>query len=820
MSETSGAAESGGDEQGDDQSVAGATAHALTDVFFPFEQPYPQQAQGINTAVDVGQDNGLTLIEGACGTGKTLLSLTSALALVRDPRSSFEQVMVLTSVKQQLRAFEDDLRTINDHLPSSTEAVSEPVTPPQIEPVTATTLVGKADICPYVASGAIDRDDIYRRCSDLRGNTRGIVNGEGSAPRVTRAVDITDAGREASAEWVDSASDGEADHTVDVEEAAYGPAVPEYGDTEVCPYYGQTMADDIQDLESIDTDGEVLSPDRLTEKAVQYGVCPHTSMQRSVTDAEVVIGNYSHAFDRETVKVLTHRLLDESTFIICDEAHMLVERVRDQLSYNVSLDEFSYAVRDAAAVADALGGHTSGPAAESARETFRDTGFDRGSVQAFQSLLARVQEALAARVDVYDRREVDGPLDSGAAGDEAHIPLGDPETTQTDDLTEWLVENAIEDWLLESAGEIGELVASAVSEFPDHGGSGRSSAGTIGGLLTSWYYAGNHEYFREIELYDRKYDSQKTPVGDVDRSWRQAYVAEVRLDNCIPASEIANRLSDFGGGILMSATLSPLDMYVREAGIQYLSRRVEREVFGLTFPDENRESLVVPAQKFNYENRGGTPSSENATDLGAMTDTRQTYAAILRMVATTTPGNVLVAMPNYGEAAWAGDYLDQHDTVSKPVLVDGRTTNKETDQLKATFFDGESKVLTTSLRGTLTEGVDYAGDRLSAAVVCGVPMLPSHKPPMQARQASYDREFGAGHPFAFAVPAVRKARQAFGRVIRGADEVGVRVLADQRYAKTSQGGVQHFFPDHETEEFDVVPTGGLADRLESFWAQQ
>ena len=122
----------------------------------------------------------------------------------------------------------------------------------------------------------------------------------------------------------------------------------------------------------------------------------------------------------------------------------------------------------------------------------------------------------------------------------------------------------------------------------------------------------------------------------------------------------------------------------------------------------------------------------------------------------------------------------------------------------------------TSLRGTLTEGVDYSGDRLAAAVVCGVPIINTEAPRTRAVIAAYDRRFSEGFETALTVPAVRKARQAVGRVIRGADERGIRVLLDARYARRSWNDVRGYVPAHEREEFQPVTPDMLEVALEQF----
>lgn len=158
------------------------------------------------------------------------------------------------------------------------------------------------------------------------------------------------------------------------------------------------------------------------------------------------------------------------------------------------------------------------------------------------------------------------------------------------------------------------------------------------------------------------------------------------------------------------------------------------------------------------------------------------------------------------------------DRVDKPVLLDEASDDGATEELKRDFFGGNGKVLVTSLRGTLTEGVDYSGDKLSAAVVCGVPLINTSSPRTRAVKTAYDKEFGSGFETALTVPAVRKARQAIGRVIRGTDEVGVRVFVDARYARDSWNGVRDYLPEQERDEFRPVSPDMLGFGLDQFWS--
>ena len=274
----------------------------------------------------------------------------------------------------------------------------------------------------------------------------------------------------------------------------------------------------------------------------------------------------------------------------------------------------------------------------------------------------------------------------------------------------------------------------------------------------------------------------------------------------------------------MSATLEPMEVFRAVTGLDALAddgRPVVERVYGLDFPEENRASFAVKAPKFTYGNRG-PPEESNRV--------REAHARAIRQVAAG-PGNVLVGMPSYAEAEWAAGALRAASDVDKPVLLDESSADDATEDLKTEFFDGPSKVLVTSLRGTLTEGVDYRGDRLHAAVVCGVPIVNTASPRTRAVRTAYDRRFGesGSHPdgspgasssgegfrTALLTPAVRKARQAVGRVIRGPQEVGVRVLLDERYASDSWDSVRDLLgPDRE--EFRPVGPEMLSFALERF----
>ena len=771
---------------------------------FGHDDPYESQVDGIETAIDTAESGGFTVIEGACGTGKTMLALAAGIDRVRDPDSGFERVMVLTSVKQQLRQFETDLRTINADLPDDWR------------PISGMTLVGKADVCPYRRENAagIERGNVYDRCESLRDRTRSLIGDGGSttasaltAEARSQQIGLADSGSEGSARYLETAG----------EPAAYPPSMPDYEDVEFCPFYAQYLEDLPEDGDAIEAvpfdiaDSGLIDPEELVALSVEHGTCPHSMMGALVPEVEVVFGNYYHAFDPTTTESFTGALLDDSTFLVCDEAHMLEPRVRDLVSDGVGDATLRDAERELARVVQAveLDGDTED--ARLVRSELEESDVTLEECKELREFLGDLREEVDRRVRSHLDREHPGWRADPADLPDEEIPLREPEAPRPDDISEWAEEAGYDGgtWVrARSVGVVVERILDEAENEPEAGDGGETHRATpaVGRLLGSWYQAGHERYFREIEL-QRGWDESE-PAD----SWRRAYGARLALHSCVPGDAIADRLAKFGGGVLMSATLEPMDVFREVTGLDRLAgdgRPVVERTYPLAFPAENRASFAVDAPKFTYENRG-MPAPDEANP------TRQLYGDLLREVAKS-PGNVLVGMPNYAEAQWAADHLDER--VSKPVLLDESSGDDATEGLKREFFAGEGKVLVTSLRGTLTEGVDYRGDRLAAAVICGVPIINTASPRTRAVRTAYDRVFGDdnGFEYALTVPAVRKARQAIGRVIRGPEEVGVRVLLDARYARESWNGVRDHFPEPEREEFQPVSADMLSFGLDRFW---
>ena len=82
--------------------------------------------------------------------------------------------------------------------------------------------------------------------------------------------------------------------------------------------------------------------------------------------------------------------------------------------------------------------------------------------------------------------------------------------------------------------------------------------------------------------------------------------------------------------------------------------------------------------------------------------------------------------------------------------------------------------------GVFSEGVDYPGDTLIGAFIIGPP-LPNFDLEREEMRKYYQEHYGNGFDFAYTYPAMAKAIQAAGRVIRTETDRGLIILMDSRF---------------------------------------
>ena len=812
--------------------------------YFGFEAPYDNQVDAIDTAIQTAQQSGYLAMEGPCGTGKTMAALTAAAFLLRET-DDFENVFVATPVKQQRQQFIEDLRTLNRGLD---------------EPLSGVGLVGKADLCPYGREGCFpDDSSVQSRCEELRESTADLVRDDDSggprestsrsADRTAEPTDLVDDGPEPAAriegttdeaeQWWDTDRARELANVARTDQAAsdsaplstaganapYGraqPAAPEsFTESDstplYCPFeadwYGRDTGSPVGFEAGTD---HVLSVDEFLPASVEAGTCPHRVMSVLLENAEVVVGNYNHLFDSKT-RHLTAPILDERTLVIIDEAHRLEERVRDLLSDSVGRITLTQARQDLQTLIERARAHPDNKELIESKLADHDVPFEavERAHQFYGEAIEWLDEYVEAELTERFERYPTGFLDDALPDETVELELREPRSNDCDSFTEWAQSVDYTGSFFRTLGTVSSAVEDTLSQL----GVGRDCVCTATGVLfTLWWQRDHTEFFRELTL-----EPTESERREPTYSWHNAYNASLVMYNCIPSEQLSERLDEFGGGILMSATLEPIDIFEAVSGLDSLStrsadngdepheinRHVERRSYELAFPPSNRESWVVDVMAFTARNRGA-PSVENDNE------TRERYAYVAREIARSH-GNILLSYPNYAEAEWAAQRL--RETVKKPVILDQSSSHEQTQRLKERFFSDEHAVLVTSTRGTLTEGVDYDGEKLHTAAVFGVPLVNIGSPRVQAVRYAYGDRFGEENEFTYAltIPAVRQVRQAIGRVLRGPEECGVRILVGERYIPGRPRSVVPFLAPQERAEFQRLTPEFLRSQLSAFW---
>src|ERR1039457_3721302 len=130
---------------------------------------------------------------------------------------------------------------------------------------------------------------------------------------------------------------------------------------------------------------------------------------------------------------------------------------------------------------------------------------------------------------------------------------------------------------------------------------------------------------------------------------------------------------------------------------------------------------------------------------------------------------------------------------------------------------GDPTIVFAVQGGSFSEGMDYAGEMVIGAFVVGPP-LPMYDLERELMREYYQQKYSAGIDYAYTIPAMAKAVQAAGRVIRSETDRGLVVLMDRRLLERgySQSMPTDWF---NSEVTDIVSDSILSD-VASFWEEK
>jgi len=269
---------------------------------------------------------------------------------------------------------------------------------------------------------------------------------------------------------------------------------------------------------------------------------------------------------------------------------------------------------------------------------------------------------------------------------------------------------------------------------------------TLGFLMSDWCSSASSRFVRSLKV-------------DQDGEYLSA--------KCIDPYEISLFLNSIPGAIHMSGTLQPLDQYARVLGLKGNPRF---RVYPSPFPPENKSVL--------YVNDVTTQQKEMQKD-SSMQRRLENYIA---MLCNSVDKNTLVFFTSYSFMRMMRPYLETH--VDKSLYWEESRNQRKTMENLAAFRNGRDGVFFSVMGGSVAEGMDFPGDELCFAIIVGIPYPPPSSE-QKAMSLMFDQRYGQGKGWIYTseVPAIRKMKQAIGRLIRTETDRGMAVILDSRASR-------------------------------------
>jgi DNA excision repair protein ERCC-2 len=237
----------------------------------------------------------------------------------------------------------------------------------------------------------------------------------------------------------------------------------------------------------------------------------------------------------------------------------------------------------------------------------------------------------------------------------------------------------------------------------------------------------------------------------------------VKITCCDASAMLKDCYDEYEQVVGFSATLKPFEYYVRLSGLD--PEKVRTAEFESPFPKDRRKLLIIPQVSTRY--------SQRERNYARIADAVQRITALRR-------GNYFVFLPSF-------EFLDRVAALFR--TPEGFTVMRQDRGMKASqaeailehLRDGSAPTIVFAVQGgSFSEGMDYAGEMVIGAFVVGPP-LPGYDLEREQMRAYYQRRYSAGFDYAYVIPAMAKAIQAAGRVIRSETDRGLIVLMDSRF---------------------------------------
>ncbi len=476
---------------------------------------------------------------------------------------------------------------------------------------------------------------------------------------------------------------------------------------------------------------EILSEPRHVDFSIEFAakrrICAWAAARQAAADADILVCDYNHVFLESVRKAsLSSMGIElENSIIVVDEAHNLPNRIRRSLNLNLNFKM----IRDAI---------------YNLQEYCESNEKGRGENTAYAESIARSRncekalERFKGRFSTWTTNLRNSNSKSGDIGD------------------------AIEEKV--DAGKILSMLRQELSKED-------LDVNTTIGILHSVEIDAEDEeeldahrlanFFAVLERYE-----QSSALCVVFNS--QANEHRVTTHLLDPGIVSQHVLDEVKGGILMSGTLTPPEMYVQTLGVPS-NRPVTTESYPSPFMADRRPVMIASDVTSKYTARGESNTRK----------IREHIQAILQQ----TPGHVAIFCQSYRmlEEIVVDGYWPGRREIIEEKNWSKRIVDKNINDLYNARDGGTKAILAGVFGGRLAEGIDYSGNILDAVICVGIPVAPQTVPQTALREY-IDKKHGSGKGWKYGVlqPAVNSVLQGIGRAIRKAEDRAFILLLDNR----------------------------------------
>lgn len=256
----------------------------------------------------------------------------------------------------------------------------------------------------------------------------------------------------------------------------------------------------------------------------------------------------------------------------------------------------------------------------------------------------------------------------------------------------------------------------------------------------------------------------------------------IKITCCDASDMLQSCYDEYQNVVAFSATLKPFDYYAKLSGLDLETLKIAE--FKSPFPKNRRKLLIIPEISTKYSDR------------------ERSYAKVaeaIRRIAAVRPGNYFAFFPSF---EFLGRVLEIF-TPPESFMVLRQEREMRASEIESVIDHLRKQIAPTIVfavqGGVFSEGVDYPGETIIGAFVIGPP-LPNYDLEREEMRKYYEKNYGSGFDYAYTYPAMAKAVQAAGRVIRSETDHGLIVLIDSRFVSAS------YCRSMPTDWFDRTPS--------------